>query len=169
MLSTKSRPKTIRIKSDQIQFPNQCVVCLQPAAQTYTVERTLVYGRTSRLVRLPVPMCQAHFDLASSKNPTERAMNIAGLIAGGTIGLASGAALFIWWMNTNQGNVFLNIFLALFLALGFFLICWVLTSFFIAPLFAGPEVKKVRSAVKIDAFWPGDQTLQLTFANEQVG
>jgi hypothetical protein len=38
----------------------------------------------------------------------------------------------------------------------------------VAPLFAEPESKEARNAVRITHYWPSNQVVRLKFQNEQL-
>jgi hypothetical protein len=158
--------KTIKVQGKSVAMPPQCVVCLQPAANTYKIERSFSYGNSTVLVNVPVPLCGTHHAQAAAKSPAEKTAAKIGLIAGAVIGLVSAAGLLAYWASSGQGSLVLNIFLALVLGAGFFLIVWLATAFWLAPSFANPESKKARQAVRIMAYWPRDEVMQLEFENE---
>jgi hypothetical protein len=160
--------KRITFQGTQIRFLQECVVCQKPASADYKITKTFTFGNRSVTITLPVPMCTEHYDLATRKNARERAVERIGLIAGGLIGIIVAVGLLTYWGSTGQGNTFMNVFLAIVLGLGFFLIVWVTTAFWLAPAFGDPQSKVARNAVKIYHFKPGSQELTLEFANEPV-
>lgn len=152
----------------EIGFPTACVVCQQPSQSDYKISKIFSYGNRTITVTLPVPMCPEHYAMAMHKGPAEQTVGRIGLGLGALFGLAAAIALLVYWSNTGQGSLVTNILLALVLAAGIFLIFWVLFAFWIAPLFAMPDQKAARNAVKIRRYWPSSQQLQLEFYNEQI-
>ncbi len=149
-------------------FPAQCVVCLQPADKTYTIEKTVGYGQKSSLLRIPVPMCAQHAGQAASRSPVELLVSKLALVMGVAVGLLSASGMLYYWASTQQGNLILNLILALFLGAGFGLIVWAILEFYISPRFANPEVKQLREAVKIVQYFPANDVLELEFSNPQT-
>jgi hypothetical protein len=161
-------PRSIKVQGKSVAMPPQCVVCLQPAANTYKIDKSFTYGNRTVYLTLPVPMCDAHYGLAMTKNQKEKAVGKMGMIAGIIVGLLVAIGLNVYWASTHQGSLAFNIPLAVFLGVGFFLIVWLATMFWLAPSFANPESKKARRAVRIKAYWPRDDVMQLEFENDRM-
>jgi hypothetical protein len=161
-------PKTVQIQGTQVKFRPQCSLCLEPASQTYTVERTLTYGKRTILLKVPVPMCIQHHQYAMHTGKAEQWVGQAGLVAGVLVGLLTGGGLLAYWAMSQQGNLVMNLLLAAFIAAGFFLIVWLATAFWLAPLFAEPDARAARHAVRIHAYWPNRDVLHLRFVNDLV-
>jgi hypothetical protein len=160
--------KVIRIQGRQVKFPPVCVICFQTSKKVFDLERTFTYGRRSILINLAVPMCEEHFNLASTKSKGEKLIARAGLIVGILTGLLAAGGLAVYWFTTNQGSAFLNILIASFIGLGFFLIVWAASAFWLAPVFAATEIKAIRNAVRIKNYWPASDVLELEFASGET-
>ncbi len=160
--------KRLIFNSSEIRFPPACLVCQLPAEKQYEISRSFSYGNRSLSISIPVPLCLNHFVIASSKSRGERLVGQIGLGLGTLLGIGVALALLSYWISSEQGNLVPNLFLAAFIGLGAFLITWALLAFFIAPLFASPETKAVRGAMKILHYWPANQNIQLEFANEAL-
>jgi hypothetical protein len=160
--------KTIDAQLSQIHFPATCVVCMSPASRPYKLEKTFTYGRRSYTVKVDVPMCEQHFQVASFKGPAERLVGFIGIGLGILTGLFATIMLFLHWRGTGQGNILLNLFAGGVLGIGILLIVWAIVSLSIAPLFAETESKEARNAVQITHYWPKDQFVRLKFENEQL-
>ncbi len=160
--------KKVRIQGPEVAFPRTCVVCSAPADQSFQVQRIFTYGKRNITITLPVPMCSAHYDMAKTKSPAEKMSEKAGLIAGLVLAVIVAGSLLVWWNNTGQGNLILNIFIGLIAGAGFGMVLWAALAFWIAPMFASPESRLARHAVKLTRFYPGNNVLELEFANEQM-
>lgn len=160
--------KKLTFQGAGVRFPVNCVICEQPAACEYKIERIFTYGNRSITITLPVPMCDTHHAMATRKSAKEQAVGKLGIGLGALAGLASAGGLLAYWASTNQGNLLLNGLMALVVGAGAFLILWVLFTGWIAPMFADPESKAARNAVKIALYRPNTQELTLEFFNEQV-
>jgi len=158
--------KSILFPVHQLVFPPSCVICLASASRKYPIQQVFTHGRTSRTISVDVPMCDAHFAVASHKSPAERVLEWLGVGVGILAGITGGILLFTRWVGS--GGLFLKILLGTLAGLGFFVLVWWLIAVVIAPYLADPESKQVRSAVKITRYLPGEQLVQLEFANEQM-
>lgn len=160
--------KTVDIQLDKLKFPPECVVCMSPASKSYKLSRVFTYGRTSITVNVQAPMCDLHFQNATQKSPTEKLVGTVGLVIGALVGIFTIVALLIYWSNSGQGNLILNLFSSSILGLGLFLIVWMIFLLGIAPLFAWPDSKEARNAVRLKKYWPKDKFLQLEFERENL-
>jgi hypothetical protein len=158
----------VRVQGRQVNFLPTCVVCLQPSQKIYALEKTFPYGRRSIIIKLPVPMCDHHHEVAAFRSSTEQTVERIGLIAGIVVGLLVAAGLIIYWDSIGQSFPMLNIPVAVFGGLGFFLIVWAATSFWLAPALAPAEIKTARRAVNPKKYWPGQDILELEFANDKA-
>jgi len=142
---------------------------MSPASKQYELERIFSYGRSkSYTVKVSVPMCELHFEAASFKGTAERLVGILGVIIGIFAGLIAVIILLTHWVSTGERNIILNLFAGGVFGLGVFIMVWAGISFWLAPLFAVPESKEARNAVKITQYWPKDQFVQLEFQNESL-
>ena len=161
-------PKTIDVPLLQVRFPATCVVCLSPASKSYELDKTFTYGRRSYTVKVSVPMCETHFQAASFKGIAEKLVGTLGVITGILAGLLAAIILMLRWRGTGEGNIILNLFAGGVFGIGIFLIVWAVVALSIAPLFAEPESKEARNAVRITHYWPKDQIVRLEFQDEQL-
>ena len=160
--------KTFDVLLSQVKFPTSCVVCLTPAARQYPLQKTFSMGRRSYTVKVGVPMCDSHFQTASFKGTAEKLIGNLAVIGGILAGFFAAIVLFIRWEGTGAGNIILKLFAGSIFGLGIFLIVWAVIALSVAPLFAEPESKEARGAVKITHYWPREQVVRLEFQNEQV-
>jgi hypothetical protein len=160
--------KAIDVPLSQVIFPATCVVCMSPASKQYALEKTFSYGRRSYAVKVSVPMCDMHFEAASFKGTAEKLVGTLGVIGGILAGLFSAVVLFVRWEGTGEGNIILKLFAGGVFGVGIFLIVWVVIALSVAPLFAEPESKEARNAVRITHYWPREQVVRLDFQNEQL-
>jgi hypothetical protein len=160
--------KMVKIQGSECDFPNTCVVCFQPAQQTYKIDRTFTYGQRSITIALPVPMCSAHYEQAVTKSATELLWERIGLVGGGLIGLLLTVGLLVYWVSGGESISILNVLVAGVVGIGFFLIVWMATIYWLAPAFALPESKAARQAVRLVKYWPGKNILQLEFVNDRT-
>lgn len=160
--------KTIDVLLSQVKFPSTCVVCLSPASKQYLLQKTFSMGRRSYTVKVNVPMCDPHFEAASFKGAAEKLVGILGVIAGILTGLFAAIILMVRWQGTGEGNIILQLFAGSVFGLGIFLIVWAIVALSVAPLFAEPESKEARNAVRITHYWPGNQVVRLEFQNESL-
>src|SRR5689334_11646497 len=158
--------KTFDVLLSQVKFPNSCVVCLTHAARQYPLEKTFSMGRRSYTVKVGVPMCDSHFQIASFKGIAEKLIGTLAVIGGILAGFFAAIVLFVRWEGAE--NIFLKLFAGGIFGLGIFLIVWAVIALSVAPLFAEPESKEARGAVKITHYWPREQVVRLEFQNEQV-
>jgi hypothetical protein len=158
--------KTFDVLLSQVKFPNSCVVCLTPAARQYPLEKTFSMGRRSYTVKVGVPMCDSHFQTASFKGTAEKLIGTLAVIGGILTGFFAAIVLVVRW--EGAGNIILKLFAGGIFGLGIFLIVWVVITLSVAPLFAEPESKEARGAVRITHYWPREQVVRLEFQNEQV-
>jgi hypothetical protein len=160
--------KIVKIQGSECGFPNTCVVCFQPAQSAYKIEKTFSYGQRSITVSLPVPMCSTHYEHAGTKSSAERLCERGGLVGGGVIGLLVTIGLLLYWASGGESISILNVLAAGFVGIGFFLIVWLATVYWLAPVFALPESKAARQAVRLMKYWPGKNILQLEFVNDRT-
>jgi len=142
------------------------VVCLTPAAKQYQLVKTFSMGRRSYTVKVNVPMCDAHFQAATFKGTAEKLVGTLAVIGGALAGFLAAVVLFLRW--EGAGNIILKLFGGGLFGLGIFSIVWVVIAVSVAPLFAEPESKEARNAVKITHYWPREEAVRLEFQNEQV-
>jgi len=160
--------KAIDVPLSQVRFPSTCVVCMSPASKQYPLEKTFTMGRRSYTVKVNVPMCDLHFEAASFKGTAEKLVGNLGVIGGILAGLFAAVTLIVRWHGTGEGNIILNLFAGGVFGIGIFLIVWAVMALSVAPLFAEPESKEARNAVRITHYWPRDQIARLDFQNEQL-
>jgi hypothetical protein len=152
----------------EVAFPPSCAVCLSPANKRYTVERVFSYGRQGIAAKVEVPLCTAHYAVAVRKSKAEKTIGRLGLWLGVIFGLAAWSGLVLYWAAQGEGSLIPNTLLALVIGVGFFLIVWIGSLFWLAPRFASPESLRVRAAVRILRYWPGDQMMELEIQNDLV-
>lgn len=160
--------KTLDVYLSQVRFPSTCVVCLSPAGKEYSLEKTFTMGRRSYTVKVGVPMCDTHFEAASFKGTAEKLVGTLGIIGGILAGLFAAALLILRWQGAGESNLILQLLAAAVFGIGIGLIVWAVMALSVAPLFAEPESKEARNAVKINSYWPKDQVVRLEFQNEQL-
>src|SRR5678815_3545584 len=141
--------KTIDVLLSQVRFPSNCVVCMSPASKQYLLEKTFSMGRRSYTVKVKVPMCDPHFEAASLKGTAEKLVGTLGVVAGILSGLFAAISLMVRWQGTGEGSIILQLFAGSVFGLGIFLIVWAVVALSIAPLFAEPQSKEARNAVRI--------------------
>ena len=161
-------PKAINVPLSEVRFPATCVVCMSPAPKSYELQKIFTYGRRSYTVKVNLPMCDLHFEAASFKGTAEKLVGTLGVIGGILAGLFAAIILMVRWRGTGEGNLILNLFAGGVFGLGIFLIVWAVFALSVAPLFAEPESKEARNAVRITRYWPSDKVVQLEFQNEQL-
>jgi hypothetical protein len=159
--------KVIELQGEVV-FPAVCAVCLQPAAQYYTLERIFSYGSESVQARVDVPMCPRHLAVALRQSKPERLLKRLGLWLGLALGLVVWLGLVLYWQAGGEGSLVPNIFLGLVVGTGIFLIFWSSTSFWLAPRLADRDSQRVREAVRILRYWPGDDLMELEVQNERL-
>ncbi len=113
-------------------------------------------------------MCELHFEAASFKGTAEKLVGTLGMIAGILAGLTAMIVLLMHWVSTGEKNLVLNFFAGGVVGLGIFIMVWAAISLGLPPLFAAPESKEARNAVKITHYWPNDQFVRLEFQNESL-
>jgi hypothetical protein len=160
--------KTIDVLLSQVRFPSTCVVCLSPASKQYRLEKTFSMGRRSYAVKVNVPMCDPHFDAASFKGSAEKFVGTLGVMGGILVGLFAAVILMLRWQGAGADNIILKLFAGGIFGFGIFLIVWAVIALSVAPLFAEPESKEARNAVRITHYWPSNQVVRLKFQNEQL-
>lgn len=160
--------KKIDVLLSQVRFPSTCVVCMSPASKHYPLEKTFSMGRRSYTVKVNVPMCDPHFEAASFKGTAEKLVGTLGVIGGILAGLFAAVILMLRWQGAGEGNIILKLFAGGVFGLGIFLIVWAVMALSVAPLFAEPESKEARNAVRITHYWPSNQVVRLEFQNEQL-
>lgn len=160
--------RSIDVLLNQLHFPMTCVVCMSPATQHYKLQKIFTFGRRSVTVTADVPMCERHHQAAGFKGTAERLIGILGIIFGAFAGLFTTGALLVYWHNTGENNILLNLVAGGVTGLGAFLILWAIITLTIAPLFADRESKEARNAVRITRFWPREQVVRLMFENDQL-
>jgi hypothetical protein len=158
--------KAILTSLPHLQFPPVCVVCLAPASKKYPIQQVFTYGRTSHTITVDVPLCDAHFAVASHKSPAEKAAGFLGLAVGILAGIAGAILLFLRWQGS--GGLLLKLFMGALVGFGFFVLVWWLIAIVIAPRFATPESRQVRNAVRITRYLRSEQMVELDFVNEQM-
>jgi len=141
---------------------------MSPASKQYALEKTFSMGRRSYTVKVNVPMCDSHFEAASFKGTAEKLVGTLGVIGGILTGLFAAVMLFVRWQGTGANNIILKLFAGGVFGIGIFLIVWAVIALSLAPLFAEPESKEARNAVRITHYWPRDQIVRLEFQNEQL-
>jgi hypothetical protein len=139
---------------------------MSPASKQYTLEKIFSMGRRSYTVKVNVPMCDRHFEAASFKGTAEKLVGTLAVIGGILAGLFAAIGLFLRWVG--EGNIILKLFAGGVFGLGIFLIVWAVMALSVAPLFAEPESKEARNAVRITHYWPSEQVVRLEFQNEQL-
>ena len=160
--------KILDVPLSQVRFPSICVVCLSPASKQFPLEKIFSMGRRSYTVKVNVPMCDVHFQAASFKGPAEKFVGTLAVTGGILAGLFAAFILFVRWQGAGEGNIILKLFAGGVFGLGIYLIIWVVIAFSVAPLFAEPESKEARNAVRITRYWPREQVVRLEFQNEQL-
>jgi hypothetical protein len=105
--------------------------------------------RRSYTVKVNAPMCEPHFESASFKGTSEKLVGTLGAVGGILAALFAAFILMVRWHRTAEGNLILQLFAGGVFGLGIFLIIWVVIALSIDPLFAEPESKEARNAVKI--------------------
>ena len=113
-------------------------------------------------------MCDPHFEAAGFKGSAEKLVGTLGAIGGILAGLFAAVILMLRWQGTGADNIILKLFAGTIFGLGIFLIVWAVMAPSIAPLFAEPESKEARNAVRITHYWPANQVVRLEFENEQL-
>jgi hypothetical protein len=161
-------PKAINVPLSEVRFPATCVVCMSPAPKSYELQKIFTYGRRSYTIKVNLPMCDLHFEAASFTGTAEKLVGTLGVIGGILAGLFAAIILMVRWRGTGEGNLILNLFAGGVFGLGIFLIVWAVFALSVAPLFAEPESKEARNAVRITRYWPSDKVVQLEFQNEQL-
>jgi hypothetical protein len=161
-------PKRLRFKNVKVSFPAVCFVCQQPAGERYDVSRVFYLGNRSVNVTVPMPLCADHFAVASTKSPTEKLLGRIGLVLGAVVGLALAIGLVAYWRSSDEGSLLMHLALGSFMGLGAFLVVWSLQTFVVAPIFASPQSKAARNALKIARYWHNTGQIELEFANEKV-
>jgi hypothetical protein len=158
----------VRVQGRQVSFYSRCVVCLQPSQKIYELEKAFTYGRRTIPIKLQVPMCAHHHEAAAFRSSAEQTVERIGLVAGILVGLLVAFGLIVYWNSIGQGFPMLNIPIAVFSGLGFFLIVWAATAYRLAPALAPAEIKAARRAINPKKYWPGQDILELEFANDQA-
>jgi len=158
--------KPIRAQLSQLVFPKTCVVCLSPSSREFKLEGTISYGRRSYTVKVPVPMCELHFQAATFKSPAERFVNWVAVYGGIFFGLACAILAVFRWVTDE--HIVVKILSGGIFGLGAFIIFWWFVSAAIAPQFASSGSKEARNAVRITGYWPQNQIVQLEFKNESL-
>jgi hypothetical protein len=102
------------------------------------------------------------------KSKAEKMIGRLGFWLGLALGLAVAVGLLVHWAGTGQGSWIPNILLGLVVGAGIFLVFWTATLFWLAPRFAGRDSLRVREAVRILRYWPGDQLMELEIENDRV-
>jgi len=141
---------------------------MSPAPKSYELQKIFTYGRRSYTIKVNLPMCDLHFEAASFTGTAEKLVGTLGVIGGILAGLFAAIILMVRWRGTGEGNLILNLFAGGVFGLGIFLIVWAVFALSVAPLFAEPESKEARNAVRITRYWPSDKVVQLEFQNEQL-
>lgn len=150
----------------EIRFPPACVVCNSPASREYAIEQVFSHGRRHYTVKVEVPMCQSHFEAASHKGPLEKMFGCLGVAGGIVAGILGVVVLLLRW--EGDGGLLAKIFMSGIFGFGMFILTWWIVASLLAPLFAVPESKEARGAVKIVRFQPWDQMVQLEFRNDSI-
>jgi hypothetical protein len=158
--------KSFLLPLNQLNFPSTCVVCLSPASKKYPIQQVFTYGRTSHTITVEVPMCDAHYQLASYKSPVEKAIGYLGLGVGILAGIAAAILLLLRWVGS--GGLIAKLFIGALVGFGIFVVVWWLLAIVIAPYFADPESKQVRNAVRITRYLRSEQMVELDFVNDQM-
>jgi hypothetical protein len=141
---------------------------MSPSSKEYKLEKTFTYGRRSYTVKVNVPMCDRHYEVASHKGLAERIVGILGVVIGILVGIFAMTMLILRWHGAGEGNIPLNLFAGGVFGIGMFLIVWAITALSIAPLFAERESKEARNAIRIVHYWAKDQFVRLSFENDQL-
>ena len=119
-------------------------------------------------MRINVPMCNSHFEVAIAKNSAEKIVVTCGVFAGILVGIAVMIILIIRWVSTGNDRLFLKLFIGGIVGFGAFIMVWAMFEFWLAPMFATMVSKEARSAVRIVLVSPHAKTLRLEFMNEQL-
>jgi hypothetical protein len=142
---------------------------MSPPSENYALKRVFSYGRRrAYTVKINLPMCKAHYEAANFKSPLEKSMEWLSLMAATVLGLAVTIGLLRFWSSTGQGNPILNLFSGGIMGAGAFIVTWAVGLIWLAPLFAAPESKAARQAVRIKLYRPQDQSVRLEFQDEQL-
>jgi hypothetical protein len=158
--------KSILVPLQELRFPTTCVVCLSPASKKYPIQQVFTYGRTSHTITLDVPLCDAHYTVASYKSTAEKVLGYLGIGVGILTGIAGALLLVVRWQGS--GGLLLKIFMGALAGFGFFVLVWWLIAIVIAPNFADPGSKEIRRAVRIMRYLRSEQLVELSFVNEQM-
>lgn len=164
--------KRITVKGINIKFPPTCVVCQSIADQKYAISKTFQTSTKSSIsINLNVPFCSKHYTLAMAKNQKEKAILRGGLICAIMLGGLTWLWAFLLWTGASRGGA-IDLVGAIIFGLvalmpgGFvFIILWAIGNR-IASIFAEPDAKAARGAVKIINFLPAKDLTTLEFAND---
>jgi hypothetical protein len=115
-----------------------------------------------------VPLCARHHAIAQRRSRAEKTVTRLGLWLGLALGLVVWLGLVTSWIANNEGSPIPNLLLAFVVGAAFFLILWSVTSYWLAPRFADRESLRVREAVRILRYWPGDELMELEIENERA-
>jgi hypothetical protein len=160
--------KSLTLPYSQLSLPPICVVCGDPAAGTFPIERSFTLGRQGTLASVKIPLCAEHLAQAKEKSQGEQAAERIGLWGGLLVGIIAAGGLLAYWSVSGHGHLWFNIPLALVLGAGFFLIIWMGDLLWLSPRLASRRAKAVRESVRITRFWPQDDCVELLFENDEV-
>ena len=158
--------RTIRFRSASLTFPEGCAICLIWPHDRVPFERTFIYGRGSRLLKLGVPLCYKHARQAIKKSNAQVRCSRIAWILGILISIVSTASLLVYWQKTGQGRLLWNIPLAIVVGLSFGFTIWAALTFWVVPLFASKETKAVFRSVRMTRYDPFRNLLDVCFENE---
>src|SRR5258708_33875322 len=157
----------LEIQLSRLKFPDNCVFCLSPASKNHELKRVFSIGRRrAYTVKVQLPMCEADYQAAIFKSHAEKVMEWMSLVAGTALGLTITIALLRFWSSTGQENFILNLFSGGIMGVGVFLVIWASGLTWLVPLFAQPESRAARNAVRIERYRPLTQYVSLKFQNE---
>jgi hypothetical protein len=160
--------KSLSLPYNQLSLPPICVACGDPAAGTFTIEKSFTQGRQGTLASVKIPLCAGHLAQAKEKSQGEQAAERIGLWGGLLVGIVAAGGLLAYWSISGQGQLWFNIPLAIVLGAGLFLIIWMGDLLWFSPLLASKKAKAVRECVLITRFWPQDDCVELRFENDEV-
>jgi hypothetical protein len=158
--------RTIRFRDTSIQFPDACAVCLNRPRHEVEFERTFIFGRRSRRVKLLVPLCSEHTRLARHKSILRTLCERLAAVGGIFLALAAAVRLFTYWLQTGQGNPFWTVPLALFVGSSLGVTFWAAISFWVSPFLDRKETIVIRKSVRMTRYDPYRNLLDVRFTDD---